>query len=236
YECNLGPDPSNTSDDSCTLCDIENSPIPSNTIRTVKYSKNGELWVGTNFGLSRFDFGIERFVDVPLPAGIGPDIKVLEFDTRGNVWIGADNGLAFLDNLSGIAEVYKTQNSGLVSDHVQNIHYDKFTGKIYIATDAGISVISSTIGNPTSEVQELVAFPNPFVIDSPDDELEFNFNQNGIVRLYSMAGELIREMPVGQRWNGTNQGGEEVASGVYLFVLTDEEGNVGRGKILMIRK
>lgn len=236
YECNLGPDPMDTSDDNCVLFDVSNSFLPSNTIRAVKYSPEGELWAGTNFGLSRYDFGIERFVDVPLPAGIGPDIRALEFDTRGNLWVGSINGLARLDGVEGTIEVFNTNNSGLVSNSVRNIHYDNFTGKVYVATEGGISVVSSTIGKPTTDVQSVLAFPNPFVIDSPDDELEFNFSRSGTVRLYSVAGELIREMQVGQRWNGKNDRGEEVASGAYVFVLTDDEGNVGRGKILLIRK
>jgi len=236
YECDLGPNPLDTSDDICQLHDVASDNIPSNTIRTVKYSPSGELWVGTNFGLSRYDFGIERFVDVALPAGIGPDMKVLEFDARGNLWVGSINGLARWDGLDGTAEVFNTLNSGLVSNSVRNIHYDVFTGKVYVATDNGVSVISSTFGIPSSEVASAIAFPNPFIIDSPDDELEFNFIPNGVVSLYSMAGELIREIPIGQRWNGRNDKGEDVASGVYIFVLTDDEGNVGRGKILLIRK
>ncbi len=236
YECDLGPDPGNTADDNCILYDVANNFLASNTIRSVKYSPDGELWAGTNFGLSRYDFGIERFVDVLLPAGIGPDIKVLEFDTRGNLWLGADNGLARLDALDGTAEVFKTSNSGLVSNTVNNIHYDEFTGKVYVATGAGISVISSAIGPPTDDVLSVVAFPNPFIIDDPGDELEFNFSESGEISIYSMAGELVRGLQVGQRWNGRNENGENVASGVYLFVLMDDEQQMGRGKILLIRK
>jgi hypothetical protein len=236
YECNLGPNPLDTSDDICVLYDVNSSNIPSNTIRTVKYSPTGELWVGTNFGLSRYDFGIERFVDVALPAGIGPDIKVLELDSRSNLWVGSINGIARVKGIDGTAEVYNTLNSGLVSNSVRNIHYDEFTGKVYVATDGGISVISSTFGKPTADVNSILAFPNPYVIDSPDDELEFNFFPGGIVRIYSMAGELVREIQIGRRWNGRNEQGKDVASGVYIFVLTDSGGNVGRGKILLIRK
>jgi len=236
YECDLGPDPSNTSDDNCILYDVNNAFLPSNSIRAVKYSSDGELWVGTNFGLSRYDFGIERFVDVLLPAGIGPDILVLEFDTRGNLWVGAANGLAYINRVDGTMEIYNNQNSGLVSNNVNNIHYDKYNGKVYAATNAGISVINSTIGQPTADVKSVLAFPNPFVIDSPDDELEFNFSQSGVIRLYSLAGEWIRELEIGQRWNGRNEKGEEVGSGVYIYALTAADGSIGRGKILLIRK
>jgi len=236
YECDLGPDPSNTSDDRCILYDQNNAFLPSNTIRTVKYSPKGDLWVGTNFGLSRYDFGIERFVDVPLPAGIGPDIRALEFDTRGNLWIGAKNGVARFEIADSTTQIYNTLNSGLVSNNVNNINYDEFTGRVYVATDAGISMVSSTFGHPTPDVLSVVAFPNPFIIDSPDDALEFNYSKSGVIRLYSMAGDLVREFQVGERWDGRNDKGDKVASGVYLFVLTDDVGKVGRGKILLIRK
>lgn len=236
YECNLGPNPMDTSDDVCNLFDVSSTGIPSNTIRTVKYSPDGALWIGTNFGLSRYDFGIERYVDVALPAGIGPDIKAIEFGARGDVWVGSINGAAKIDGVDGSAEIFNTFNSDLVADNVNNIHFDHFSGKIFFATANGISVINSEIGLPTSEVKSVLAFPNPFVIDSPDDELEFNFSQNGTIRIYTVAGELVREMQVGQRWKGENDRGGKVSSGAYVFVITDDEGNVGRGKILLIRK
>ena len=79
-------------------------------------------------------------------------------------------------------------------------------------------------------------FPNPLVMDSPDDLLEFNYAGSGIVNIYSAAGELVRELKIGQRWDGRNDRGEKVVSGVYLFVVADDEGNSGRGKILLIRR
>jgi hypothetical protein len=236
FECFLGPDPSNTSDDFCINVNTNNSQLSSDVIRTVKYSPDGELWVGTNFGLSRYDFGIERFVDVSLPAGIGPDIKVVEFDKRGNVWVGSVNGIARLDAVRGMGEVYNTINSGLVSNNVNSIHYDAYTGQVFVATDQGISVIASTIGTPAADVFSVAAFPNPFVIDDAADELEFNYDESGIIRIYAMSGDLVAEFPVGQRWDGKNGQGEDVASGVYLFALTSDAGAVGRGKILLIRK
>jgi hypothetical protein len=56
------------------------------------------------------------------------------------------------------------------------------------------------------------------------------------VRLFTLAGELVAELPVNTPWNGRNQKGEKVVSGVYLYVLTDNDGNVGRGKVLVIRE
>jgi len=236
YWCDLNVSQNDTTRDVCLLLTESNSFLISDAVRDVKFSPAGELWVATNFGISRYDFGIERFVDVSLPPGIGPDITVLEFDSRGNLWAGAANGLVRFDAAGGETVLYNSLSSGLISNRVQNIHYDEFTGQTYVAANSGISVIASTFGTPTTDVQAVVAFPNPFVIDSPDDRLEFNFAGSGVVNLYSAAGELVRELLIGQQWDGRNSRGENVASGVYLVVIESDDGNVGRGKILLIRQ
>ncbi|MCH7948355.1 MAG: hypothetical protein IIC66_11215, partial [candidate division Zixibacteria bacterium] len=243
YSCNLNVSPTDTSRDVCRLMTESNSFLISDVVRDVVFSPDGELWVATNFGISRYDFEIDqfilrrdRFIDVTLPPGIGPDIKVMEFDSRGNLWAGAANGLVRFDAAGGETETFNSLNSGLVSDNVSKIHYDEFTGQVYIATDAGISVISSTIGTPTLELKSVMPFPNPFVIDSPDDLLGFNYAGSGVVNLYSAAGELVRELKIGQKWDGRNDRRVIVVSGVYLFVIADDDGNMGRGKILLIRR
>ena len=209
--------------------------IISNVVRVVRFSPQGELWVGTNYGISRFDAGFESFVDVALPAGFGPDITAIEFDSRNNVWIGAKNGLARVDASSGEIEVFTPANSGLINEYVNGLTFDGFSGNLYAATTSGISVVLSTTGPPTDDVAEAHAFPNPYVVSSPDDLLGFNFSGNARLRIFTVAGELVaeREEPL---WDGRNDGGEAVASGVYLFVLTDSGGHVGRGKFLLVRE
>jgi hypothetical protein len=72
------------------------------------------------------------------------------------------------------------------------------------------------------------------VINSPGDLLNFNFARIARLRVFTISGELVADRPE-PIWNGRNDSGEAVASGVYLWVLTDENGDVGRGKILLIR-
>jgi hypothetical protein len=126
-----------------------------------------------------------------------------------------------------------------VSNDIRNITYDIYTGDIYIATAAGISKVPSDIGPPAHEVEDVLAFPNPYVIDNKDDVLKFNYAGVGQVTIYNTAGETVRELKIDPAfdsyWDGLNQNGEPVASGVYLFVITDVEGNVGRGKFVLIR-
>lgn len=233
YVCYLGDNPFDAAGRECWHYTVDSGLI-SNNIRVVRFSPDGDLWVGTNFGLSRWD--LDRFFDVTPPEGIGPDITALEFDGRSNLWIGSRNGLARLDATSGDFTVYTTRNSDLVSNDITNLSLDPFSGDLYVATGSGISYLRSTIGRPTAEIETVVAFPNPFVIRSDSDRLNFNFSKSGTVRLFTVAGELVAEYSVNTPWDGRNQKGQQVASGVYVYILTDKDGNVGRGKVLLVRE
>ncbi|HVP06347.1 MAG TPA: two-component regulator propeller domain-containing protein, partial [Candidatus Acidoferrum sp.] len=237
YYCYVG-DPFNKSDDTIRYLNADNSFLRSDAVRSVRFSPTGELWAGTNFGLSRFDPGLGangRFVDVDLPAGIGPDISDLAFDPRGNLWVGTHSGLARRDAVTGQFTEYTPLNSGLVSSDINAVTFDSYTGDLYVSTSSGLSRLRSTIGHPTASVADAIAFPNPFIIGTSDAILGFNFSGAFTYRIFSLAGELVRESDL-NTWDGRNQAGILVASGVYIFVLTDGSGNIGRGKILVIRK
>jgi hypothetical protein len=236
YWLYLGPDPFDKSDDSVRYLNKNTSFLRSDAVRVVKFAPDGTLWVGTNFGLSRYDAGIDFFVDVNLPAGVGPDITDIDFDTRGNIYISAHNGLARFDATAGTFEVFSALNGGLVTDDIRTISLDKQSGNLWIATGSGISLLTSAIAHPTAQLDSVFAFPNPYVVDSDADKLNFNYSRPGTVRIYDVSGALIAELPVNNSWNGKNQKGQAVASGVYLFVLAAENGNVGRGKFLLINK
>ncbi len=231
-----GPDPYDKRDDSCRHLNNDNSFLRSDVVRKVKFGPDGTLWVGTNFGLSRYDSGIDQFVDINLPAGIGPDITDIEFDSRGNAWVSAHNGLARFDATAGAFELMTSLNSGLVADDIRNITLDNRTGNLWVATGAGISLLTSAIAKPTQRLDSVLAFPNPFVINSGTEQLKFNFARPGTIRIFDVSGAHIIDLPVNSSWDGRNQSGKAVASGVYIFVLTDENGQVARGKFLLVNR
>jgi len=235
FECVISDNPLTDNID-CQHYTRENSLLISNSVRAVTYSDDGTLWVGTNFGLSRFDRGTGRFIDFQLPAEISSDITSLESDSRGFVWVGTRNGLGRIDTRTGNISTFTTTSSDLVADRINNITVDIITGKIFIATEGGFSIIPSLTGQPTFDVENVLAFPNPFIIADSDDRVNFNFGSSSTVTIFNVAGERIDEFPINQGWDGKNFSGEPVVSGVYLFLITDVNGNRGRGKILLVRK
>lgn len=92
---------------------------------------------------------------------------------------------------------------------------------------SGQPVATSVDNVPTPYVNQLEgAHPNPF---NPATTLRFQLAKEGqaTVRIYSIAGRLVRELlaeplaagPHDVTWNGRDDQGQSVASGVYLVQM-----------------
>ena len=88
----------------------------------------------------------------------------------------------------------------------------------------------------TQDLDNIDAYPNPYIIRFGNEKVRFNYSGLAEIRIFTLAGELVREIPVNGEWDGRNSAGEMVASGVYLFTMTDSDKDVGRGKIFLIRE
>jgi ligand-binding sensor domain-containing protein len=231
----FGNDRNTKNDDSCSHLTENSAFLISNSVRTVRFNSQGELWVGTSFGISRYDAGIERFVDVNLPAGFGPDIVSLAFDVRDNLWAASTNGIARINSTTGEIELFTTQNSGLLSHQINNLTVDLATNDLYVATEVGISVLFSE-AELTRQIDNVRAYPNPFVISDATDRIRFNYAGQGTVQVFNEVGDPVISFPVNLPWDGRNSSDNNVASGVYLFIISNETGEVGRGKFLVIRR
>jgi hypothetical protein len=218
----------------CRQMTKANRFLRSDVIRVVKFAPDGSLYVGTNFGVSWYDYGIDFFVDIDLPPGVSSDITDMDFDGRGNMWVATKSGVARRDAVTGAFTIYTAENSGLVSNDVRSVTADLFGGNVYFGTSSGISVLLSGIGEPTLSLDSVFAFPNPFVVSDDNDRVSFNFLRPYIVNIFDVSGAVVRENINSGTWDGRNEAGNRVASGVYIFVLTDQNGLATRGKILLI--
>jgi flagellar hook assembly protein FlgD len=74
-------------------------------------------------------------------------------------------------------------------------------------------------------------YPNPF---NPETWIPYQLSEPAsvVIRIYNAQGQLIRTLDVGQRsagfylgrtkaayWDGKNEAGEKVASGIYFYQL-----------------
>jgi flagellar hook assembly protein FlgD len=89
-------------------------------------------------------------------------------------------------------------------------------------------------------LENVVVYPNPFKPSKGHTEIRFErLTKNVTIRIYNIAGELVRleeNIITGFfDWDVKNDSGEKVASGVYIYVITDDEGRIKKGKIAIIR-
>jgi ligand-binding sensor domain-containing protein/signal transduction histidine kinase len=67
---------------------------PGNRILAILQTRDGYLWIGTQYGLARFDgYRFTVFDHVSTPALVNDDCRTLAEDTKGNLWIGTKQGL-----------------------------------------------------------------------------------------------------------------------------------------------
>ena len=68
--------------------------LPANQITCLKQTRDGYLWVGTRFGLARFDgVGFTVFNKLNTPALPSDAVNALAEDETGTLWIGTSEGL-----------------------------------------------------------------------------------------------------------------------------------------------
>lgn len=89
----------------------------------------------------------------------------------------------------------------------------------------------------------LVVYPNPYKPNSGLAHQGISFS--GLtgqfkIEIYTLAGQKVREIEEDNSsgsypWNGRNSDGENLSSGVYLYVVTSNNGEKKTGKIAIIR-
>ena len=111
-----------------------NSGLPDNRVRPLVVDPQGNLWVGTEVGLARFD-GENWEVFNTGNSGL-PDngVSSLVFDSQGDLWVGTWRGrLARFDGESW--EVYNEDNSGLPDAPIWSLVVDA-QGDLWIGTSS----------------------------------------------------------------------------------------------------
>ena len=117
--------------------DMQNTGFPSNTVKSIAADSAGYVWVGTDWGLCRYDgstWTILQAGNSDLPEN---DIRALAVDTLGRLWIGTQlHGVVVYDGVNWTT--YDTQNSPMPDDEVNCITFDH-RGWAWIGTVGGLA-------------------------------------------------------------------------------------------------
>ncbi|MCK4419376.1 S8 family peptidase, partial [Candidatus Aerophobetes bacterium] len=106
------------------------------------------------------------------------------------------------------------------------------------------------VGEPTSEktgplmvlpvsLESLVVYPNPFSMRKGHTQIIFyGLTSDAKIRIFTLTGNLLKEEEVSYQyswtWDVKNMAGEELARGIYLWIVTNTAGGRRIGKIAII--
>jgi len=84
-------------------------------------------------------------------------------------------------------------------------------------------------------------YPNPWRSDKHASHPTITFSgllSGTTIKLFTISGHKVKELLTDESsisWDLTNTSGDKVASGIYLYVITDAQGNKVRGKVAVIK-
>ena len=85
------------------------------------------------------------------------------------------------------------------------------------------------------------AFPNPWRVDKHSNtSIKFaGMPGASVVKIFTVSGHEVKQLSADSQgqvpWDRTNTSGELVASGVYIYLIIDPQGNETSGKLAIIR-
>jgi len=101
------------------------------------------------------------------------------------------------------------------------------------------NVAAKNVTLVSADLNGVQVYPNPWRKDKHEGKpIVFRQLTGGaIVKLFTTSGREVRTLGPANgvlSWDLTNNSGEKVASGIYLYLISDAQGNHGRGKLAVI--
>lgn len=224
--------------------------LNTNYVNAVVVDKRGDLWVGTSLGVNivtnTYTIATQQNPQLSISSVFAlrqQSINCIMVDPLNQKWVGTNQGLFLVDqDGTNLLAVYNSQNSPLLSDIILNLAIDQNSGTVYVSTNAGIISLKTSSVKPLESFAGLKIYPSPFKIKNDNNTLTIDGLIAGTdIKILTISGKLVREFtsPGGRvaSWDGRNDSGSLVNSGVYIIVAYDQEGNnVASGKIAIIRE
>ena len=166
--------------------DDPNNDLTYDTINCIQGDGNGNLWIGTNAGLNKFNIETETFTSYSKKDGLANDyINSLLIDDEGNLWIGTNNGLSKFNIIKQKFTNYSEADGLQGTLFNRGAAYKTKSGQMFFGTTKGIisfnpSEIKEEIYNEDKVVLGNIRVNNQ-LIDYDDNEIiKLNHNENNI--------------------------------------------------------
>ena len=219
--------------------------LASNYIYSIAVDQGGEIWVGTDAGVSVFynpgnvftgsNYDSQQilvneggFIQPLLASEI---VSAIAVDGANRKWIGTQNSGVYLMSADGTEQLlnFNTDNSPLFSNTINSIAINQQTGEVFFGTDQGIESYKGTAtnGGPTFS-DTITVYPNPVPSGYNGTIAVKGLAQNSDIKITDVSGTLVYSTTAegGQAiWNGKNFAGDRAQTGVYLVFCASSDGS-----------
>jgi len=103
-----------------------------------------------------------------------------------------------------------------------------------------VASVSGQITFVNADLSSVRIYPNPWRVDKHSGiNITFSGLTTGTtIKLFTISGHKVKEVTTdgpSWSWDRTNDNGDPVASGVYIYLITDGQGDKVKGKVAVIR-
>lgn len=229
--------------------------LTNNNVKAIALDKDGEIWVGSEAGLSIFYNPIAVFeggsiadaqqiiiddgndVGILLGNEVINDIKI---DGANRKWIATNNGAWLVEeDGSGIILHFTSENSPLPSSLINCIGIVPNTGEVFFGTNKGIASFRGDATEGDMVHKNTLVFPNPVHPEYDGPITITGLPEDATVKIADVAGRVVYELiATGGTavWEGLDFNGNKPKTGVYLIYSAnknDEDSLVS--KLLIVR-
>jgi hypothetical protein len=227
-------------------------------IRCVAEDLEHNIWVGSSVGpfmleSSEIEDGGSTFTQVKVPRNDGTnyadylltgiDISSIAIDGGNRKWIGTFNNGVYLISADNMTQIhhFTTDNSKLLSNTIMSIAINPTSGEVFFGTDKGLcSYISdATATNSEMTTDNVWAYPNPVEPGYAGPITITGLSLNADIKILSANGAIVNEGHSNGGtyvWDGCDQKGRRVASGIYMVATATSKGEKGTVcKIAIVR-
>ncbi|MDP6922152.1 MAG: two-component regulator propeller domain-containing protein, partial [Lutibacter sp.] len=242
---------------------VDGGNLPDLNVRTVQADQSNRIWIGTKKGLVVYQNAsdilsgeVSNAAPVIISEGGGYKkllgeqvINSIATDGADNKWFGTETGGAIMTSPDGTntLQVFNKDNSPLPSNTIVKISVAEESGKVYFATDKGIVAYQSDVTTYGTYLPAAYAYPNPATRTHDFITIEgrggARLPKDCNVKILDTGGNLVFETNLreGQEshggrviWDKRNLAGKQVASGIYIVLLSANGTETSFVKIALI--
>jgi len=227
------------------------SDASTNSVWSLEVNSNDVLYVLTPKGLNGLTlqysnsnpvafYGFTYFPNISFSLG-----SKLRIDPRDNIWVASPtqgvyvltSSASYWPDINGLT----SENSYLLSNNINSVAFDE-TGLAYIATDKGISVLKIPFAKENTSYSNVDIFPSPFRVPTVTPLTIDGLMDGSSCMIMTLTGKVLKTIESradveGYQafWDGRDEAGDWVSTGVYLVAVYDKKGASSFSKIAVIR-